>query len=98
MKSIRVFLSENFLFLEVKFSVYLNRRIFVMLHVLFCLLFYCYVCVDLVWLYDHLAGCFVFLCVMACVPSVMVSMLLLWCHRKTSIENVHKVSHSIEHL
>ena len=31
MKNIRVFLSENFHFLEVKFSVYLNRRVFVML-------------------------------------------------------------------
>ena len=26
----RVFLSENFKFLEVKFSIYLNRRVFVM--------------------------------------------------------------------
>ena len=31
MKNIRAFLSENFQFLEVKFSVYLNRRVFVML-------------------------------------------------------------------
>ena len=30
MKSIRVILSENFQFLEVKFSIYLNRRVFVM--------------------------------------------------------------------
>ena len=30
MKYIRVFLSENFQFLEVKFSIYLNRRVFVM--------------------------------------------------------------------
>ena len=30
MKNIRGFLPENFQFLEVKFSVYLNRRIFVM--------------------------------------------------------------------
>ena len=30
MKNIRVFLSENFQFLEVKISVYLNRRVFVM--------------------------------------------------------------------
>ena len=29
-KKIRFFLSENFYFLEVKFSVYLNRRVFVM--------------------------------------------------------------------
>ena len=30
MKNIRVFfLSENFQFLEVKFSIYLNRRVFV---------------------------------------------------------------------
>ena len=31
MKNIRVFLPENFQFLEVKFSIYLNRRVFVML-------------------------------------------------------------------
>ena len=30
MKIIRVFLSENFHFLEVKFSIYLNRRVLVM--------------------------------------------------------------------
>ena len=30
MKNIRVFLSENFPFLEVKFSIYLNRRVFIM--------------------------------------------------------------------
>ena len=30
MKNIRVFLSENFQFLEVKFSIYLNGRVFVM--------------------------------------------------------------------
>ena len=30
MKNIRVFLSENSQFLEVKFSIYLNRRVFVM--------------------------------------------------------------------
>ena len=30
MKNIRVFLSENFQFLDVKFSIYLNRRVFVM--------------------------------------------------------------------
>ena len=30
MKNIRIFLSENFHFLLVKFSVYLNRRVFVM--------------------------------------------------------------------
>ena len=29
-KNIRVFLSKNFQFLEVKFSIYLNRRVFVM--------------------------------------------------------------------
>ena len=33
MKNIRVFLSENFQFLEVKFSIYLNRRVFVMLEI-----------------------------------------------------------------
>ena len=31
MKNIGVFLSENFQFLEVKFSIYLNRRVFVMI-------------------------------------------------------------------
>ena len=30
MKNIRIVLSENFQFLEVKFSIYLNRRVFVM--------------------------------------------------------------------
>ena len=30
MKNIRDFLSENFQFLEVKFSTYLNRRVFIM--------------------------------------------------------------------
>ena len=30
MKNIRIFLSENFQFWTVKFSVYLNRRVFVM--------------------------------------------------------------------
>ena len=30
MKNILVFLSENFQFLEIKFSIYLNRRVFVM--------------------------------------------------------------------
>ena len=30
MKNIRVFLSENFQYLEVKFSIYLNRNVFVM--------------------------------------------------------------------
>ena len=30
MKNIRIFISENFHFLVVKFSVYLNRRVFVM--------------------------------------------------------------------
>ena len=30
MKNIRGFVSENFQFLEVKFSIYLNMRVFVM--------------------------------------------------------------------
>ena len=30
MKNIKSFLSENFQFLEVKFSIYFNRRVFVM--------------------------------------------------------------------
>ena len=30
MKNVRVFLSENFQFLEVKFSIYLDRHVFVM--------------------------------------------------------------------
>ena len=29
MKNIRVFICENFQFLEMKFSIYLNRRVFV---------------------------------------------------------------------
>ena len=35
MKNIRVLLSENFQFLEVKFSIYLNRRVFVMFFLIF---------------------------------------------------------------
>ena len=35
MKNISIFLSENFQFLEVKFSIYLNRRVFVMSGILF---------------------------------------------------------------
>ena len=31
MKTIRIFLSENFQFLVVKFSIYLNRHVFVMM-------------------------------------------------------------------
>ena len=31
MKNIKVFLSENFQFLEMKFFIYLNRRVFVMI-------------------------------------------------------------------
>ena len=31
-KKYQIFLSENFMFLEVKFSIYLNRRVFVMLY------------------------------------------------------------------
>ena len=34
MKNIRVFVSENFQFLEVRFSIYLNRRVFVMVSAL----------------------------------------------------------------
>ena len=34
MKNIGFFLSENFQFLEVKFSIYLNRRVFVMVTIL----------------------------------------------------------------
>ena len=34
MKNIRVFLSETFQILEVKFSIYLNRRVFVMINIL----------------------------------------------------------------
>ena len=30
MKNIKFFLSENFQFLEMKFSIYFNRRVFVM--------------------------------------------------------------------
>ena len=31
MKKYQIFLSENFQFLEVKFSIYMNRRVFVMI-------------------------------------------------------------------
>ena len=34
MKNISFFLSENFQFLEVKFSIYLNRCVFIMFHIL----------------------------------------------------------------
>ena len=34
-KNVRVFLSENFQFMEMKFSIYLNRRVFVMQTALF---------------------------------------------------------------
>ena len=37
MKNIRFFLSENFMFLEVKFSIYLNRRVLVILRVNFAI-------------------------------------------------------------
>ena len=36
MKKYQSFLSENFQFLEVKFSIYLNRRVFVMCMVKKC--------------------------------------------------------------
>ena len=35
MKNIRVVFSENFRFLEVKFSIYLNRRVFLMIWKMF---------------------------------------------------------------
>ena len=38
MKTSGFFLSENFQFLEVKFSIYLNRRVFVMIGSTFFLL------------------------------------------------------------
>ena len=38
MKNIGVFLSENFQFLEMKCSIYLNRRVFVMLYAFFAYL------------------------------------------------------------
>ena len=40
MKNIRIFLSEKFQFLEVNFSMYLNRRVFVMTVFFFLLLFF----------------------------------------------------------
>ena len=40
MKNIRVFLSESFQFLEVKFSIYLNRRVFVMAFSIFPKVFF----------------------------------------------------------
>ena len=39
MKNIRFFLSENFMFLEVKFSIYLNKRVFVMSRLFFFFFF-----------------------------------------------------------
>ena len=36
MKNIRIFVSENFQFLEAKVSIYLNRRVFVMGHFCIC--------------------------------------------------------------
>ena len=36
MKIIRIFVSENLQFLEVKVSIYLNRRVFVMVVIAFC--------------------------------------------------------------
>ena len=39
MKNIRVFLSEKFKFWEVKFSIYLNRYVFVMILSLNCLMY-----------------------------------------------------------
>ena len=38
MKNIRIFVSENFQFLEVKASRYLNRRVFVMYRLFFIVL------------------------------------------------------------
>ena len=38
MKNIRIFVSENFQFLEVKVSIYLNRRVFVMFIILYNIL------------------------------------------------------------
>ena len=51
MKNIRVFLSENYHFLEVKFSMYLNRRVFVMgaSNNIVCCVLYTYVHVSLNW-------------------------------------------------
>ena len=50
MKNIRIFLSESFHFLVVKFSVYLNRIVFVMKYVLILVLLKqdipCLSCVD----------------------------------------------------
>ena len=50
MKNIRIFLSENFHFLVVKFSVYLNRHVFVMCRCInvICPLGTMYIHVDLV--------------------------------------------------
>ena len=39
MKNIRVFLPENFQYLEVKFSIYLNRRVFDMFPVTLSIVF-----------------------------------------------------------
>ena len=44
MKNFRVFLSEKFQFLEVKFSIYLNRRVFIMKRPWLRTTFFTYVC------------------------------------------------------
>ena len=41
MKKYQTFLSENFQFLEVKFSIYLNRHVFVMVIVILPYLYTC---------------------------------------------------------
>ena len=52
-ENIRVFLSENFQFLEVKFSIYLNRRVFVMTDI-FPLILLCFSLVMALSLRDHI--------------------------------------------
>ena len=53
MKTYQSFLSENFQFLEVKFSIYLNRRVFVMTDI-FPLILLCFSLVMALSLRDHI--------------------------------------------
>ena len=50
MKKYQSFLSENFQFLEVKFSIYLNRRVFIMIKQLFVLFYVYQLCLGCFWL------------------------------------------------
>ena len=64
MKNIRVFLSQNFQFLEVKFSLYLNRRVFVMSKIFLKLRLTCQYDTYLSGFGIHFLGLFCFLYVL----------------------------------